>query len=322
MSVAPLTRREYLASSAALVIGFPVLTEFAVGATHTRSQQPSDLGIMPREVWATDRPPLGPLPPEEVRFLLVHHTVTRNDYTEDAVPSLLRGFYDHHTGNKGWNDIAYNFVIDRFGGIWETRAGSLAGPVAGDATGGNQGFTQLCAIIGDFTEVMPSDESIESLSLLLASLAVLYDVDTTPGAEITFTSRGSNRWPAGEEVTTASVSGHRDMSQTACPGDTFYPYVQEHLPARVHEVRQAVDATTTTSTTTTTTTTTIAPTTTAALALPPDTTGVAAPTTTGPTGAWTSNDVAVPIAGGLAGLAVAAVLAGLGAITYRRSRSG
>ncbi len=54
-----------------------------------------------------------------------------------------------HTGpDKGWPDIAYNFMVDRFGQIFEARAGSLAGPVAGSATGGNQGFSQLCCFLG------------------------------------------------------------------------------------------------------------------------------------------------------------------------------
>lgn len=317
MSIGPLTRREFLARSAALVIGAPILAERGIGVGHAPNP-PWNLDIMPRAAWATDRPPLGPLPPEEVRFLLVHHTVTRNDYAEEDVPGLLRAFYDHHTANKGWNDIAYNFIIDRFGGIWEARAGSLAGPVAGDATGGNQGFTQLCAIIGDFTEVIPSEESLESLSLLLAALAVQYDVDTTPDAEITFTSRGSNRWPEGDEVTTATVAGHRDMSKTACPGDAFYPYVREHLPGRVDELRQMVDATTTT---TEAPTTAEALTTTVTATLPPETTVRAAVSTTAPAAAGQLDDVAIPIATGLAGLAVAAAVAGLGALTYRRARS-
>ena len=296
-----LTRREFLRTSSAAVLGAPMLfgSRYPSGRVQARADPLADLDIMPRTAWATDRPPLGPLPPEDVRFLLVHHTVTHNDYVEDDVPRFLRGFYDHHTSDrKGWNDIAYNFIIDRFGQIWEARAGSLAGPVAGDATGGNQGFTQLCAIIGDFTEVMPSDESLDSLSLLLAALAIRYQIDTTPDATITFTSRGSNRWPVGDAVATATVAGHRDMSKTACPGDTFYPYVQEHLPERVHRVRQTVTPPTTTTTTTTATTTTT---------LPPAAVA-AAPDTTAPAASGSLSDPDIPLGTGLVGLAAAAAV--------------
>lgn len=96
--------------------------------------------INPRSAWAIDRPPKGPLPAEDVRFLLVHHSASQAGHTPEQAPAILRSFYDDHTSaENGWSDIAYNFLIDSGGGIWEGRSGSIAGAVAGDATGGNQG---------------------------------------------------------------------------------------------------------------------------------------------------------------------------------------
>jgi N-acetylmuramoyl-L-alanine amidase len=175
-----------------------------------------------------------------VRFLLVHHTASTNDYTGDQVVDQIRGFYHFHTGpEKGWPDVAYNFFVDRFGGIWEGRAGSLAGPVRGDATGGSQGFSQLCSLIGNFQDAPVTVEQQASLTQLLAWLAETYQVDTTPGATVSFVSRGSNRWPAGREVTARTISGHRDMSMTSCPGDLAYALVGETLPTDATAVRQA-----------------------------------------------------------------------------------
>ncbi len=251
-----ITRREFVEGSIKTLMAVPLLTGSAWAGSPLGSGSVDvydDLVILPRETWGLERPPRGPMPNEDVRFLLVHHTVTRNDYSESDVPDLIRGFFDFHTSErKGWNDIAYNFLIDRFGRIWEARAGSIAGPTAGDATGGNQGFTQLCAIIGDFTDSMPSQESLDALIRLLSWLADRYGIDTTAEAHVTFSSRGSNRWPAGTEVTTATIGGHRDMSPTACPGDTFYPYVREQLQAAVEHVRkmqQTAAVSTSTSTT-------------------------------------------------------------------------
>lgn len=62
-----------------------------------------------------------------------------------------------------------------------------------------------------------------------AWLADRYAIDLT--ALVTFTSRGSNRWKRGAEVTTDPVAGHRDMSLTACPGDALYPLVRTQLVA-------------------------------------------------------------------------------------------
>lgn len=199
------------------------------------------LTINPRSSWAIDRPPLGPLPSEDVRFLLVHHSASQNGHTSADAPGILRGFYDYHTSpEKGWNDIAYNFLIDAGGGVWEGRSGSIAGSVAGDATGGNQGFSQLVCVIGDYNSATPTGASLQSLVSLLAWLADKHSVATNPGAEVTFVSKGSNKWPAGTSVTTRTITGHRTMSNTTCPGDNLYSYVAGSLTADVDATRSGV----------------------------------------------------------------------------------
>lgn len=189
--------------------------------------------IRPRSDWAGDRGPTGPLTEEaagDVKFLLVHHTETPNGYAADAVARQLRGMFEFHTGKeKGWPDIAYNFLVDAHGGIWEGRAGSVDGPVKGSATGGSQGFAQLCCFIGNHTSEPPTEAAQQAMSALLAWLAGRYGIDLSAGPTITFVSRGSNKWPAGATVTTDPIAGHRDMSQTECPGDACYPLVRGAL---------------------------------------------------------------------------------------------
>lgn len=208
------------------------------------------LDIQPRSNWAGEtRPPTGPLLPEAPLFLLVHHTATANG--TDPVETM-RGAYTFHTGpEKGWPDVAYNFFVDQNGVVWEGRAGSLAGPVQGSATGGNQGFSQLVCLLGDFTSVMPTAEALASLNQTLAWLADRDGIDTSPGAAVNFNSRGSNRWPEGTPVTASTISGHRDMSQTSCPGDTFYPYLITQVAAEVDAIRLGSVPTTTVAATTT-----------------------------------------------------------------------
>lgn len=195
--------------------------------------------IIPRSTWAGSSCPVrGPLPVEaagDVKVLLVHHTQQPgNGYTASQVPGLLRGMYGYHTGPvKRWPDVAYNLLVDRFGRIWEGRAGSATRPVIPSATGGTQGFSQLVCFLGDHTSFVPTPQAQASAISALAWLARRYRVDTRPGAVTSFVSRGSNRHPRGTVVRTRTIEGHRAMSLTACPGTAAYPVVRHIFPTEV-----------------------------------------------------------------------------------------
>ena len=192
---------------------------------------PAPPGIRPRSAWATNHPVRGKLAPEaDVRFLLVHHTLTPNTDTPEKIAGRIRSIYAFHTGERGWADVAYNFFVDPSGVIWEGREGSLAGPVRADATGGSQGFAQLACFVGDFTSVPPTSAAMDAMVRLLAWLAARSSLPLE--GTTTFVSRGSSRWARGVEVTTARIAAHRDMSVTECPGDALYPLVAGDLLPR------------------------------------------------------------------------------------------
>lgn len=209
----------------------------ASGRLHLGATTPPP--IVRRAEWGGDLHPKGTLPAEEVKYLLVHHTAEPgSNYQPDDVVRLLRGIYAFHTGaSKGWPDVAYNFFIDKFGRIYEGRTGSVDGPVRGSATGGNQGYSQLCCFLGDFNASPPPAPALGSMYSLLAWLGDRYGVDTSPGARVTFTSLGSNKWPAGATVDAATISAHRDMSETTCPGDACYALVRSTFPVQVSALR-------------------------------------------------------------------------------------
>ena len=266
--------------------------------------------IQPRDVWGADLQPTGPMEleaPGDVRFLLVHHSASPNGYGADRSIGYVRSFYNYHTSDaKGWPDVAYNFLVDEHGQIFEGRQGSLDSPVRGDATGGSQGYAMLACFIGDHQEVPPTVAAQSAMVALLAWLAGTYQIDPSPGATTDFISRGSNRHPAGSLVVTPTITGHRTMSHTTCPGDRAYPLVRDSFPQQVSMLLGAGSVSTpstttavaetspTTSTTTAPDVTTSAPTTaitetpateTATGSSPPESVpeSVPAPTTTEPT---------------------------------------
>ncbi len=199
-----------------------------------------DLLIYPRDTWGADLPPRYAIQPETPQFLLVHHTDSPNDYGAGGAREVIRTAYAWHTSPaKGWADVCYEFFVDHDGGVWEGRAGSLDGPVMADATGGSQGFAQLVCLVGSFKTVDPTPAMVDSLVKVLSWLGIRYGIDTYPDATTSFISRGSQIYKAGVQVTTSTVAGHRDMSDTECPGDHVYWLLNSGLRDRVNLQRFA-----------------------------------------------------------------------------------
>jgi hypothetical protein len=176
---------------------------------------------------------------QSVRLLVVHHSDTPNGYAADDVPRILRSIHRFHTTEKGWPDVAYNFFIDNYGFVWEGRLGSLDRRVVGDATGGNQGYSQLCCFVGDFKKIPPSRLAWVAAEKLLAALADTTKIDTSPTAIASFVSRGSTRLPEGDLAKLRTIEAHRTLSQTTCPGDFIGGRIESgELAAAVHARRK------------------------------------------------------------------------------------
>ncbi|MBS4751569.1 N-acetylmuramoyl-L-alanine amidase [Nocardioides sp. zg-ZUI104] len=158
----------------------------------------------------------------EVHGGFVHHTVNANDYTAAQVPSIIRGIYAYHTKTRGWSDIGYNFLIDRFGRIWEGRAGGVDRAVVGAHTQGYNNYAFAASAIGNFETAKPTSKLINAYGSLLAWKLSLHGVSAASTAQ----RIGSKTFPA--------ISGHRDAGKTACPG--------KHLYAKIPRIRQLAAA--------------------------------------------------------------------------------
>lgn len=146
----------------------------------------------------------------EVHAGFVHHTVNANNYTKEQVPSILRGIYAYHTQSLGWSDVGYNFLVDRFGRIWEGRAGGVDRPVVGAHTLGYNEYSFAMSAIGNFETAAPSDAMLRAYGQLFAWKLSLHGVSASSPRQWV----GSRWLPA--------VGGHRDVGQTACPGRYLY----------------------------------------------------------------------------------------------------
>jgi N-acetylmuramoyl-L-alanine amidase/FG-GAP-like repeat len=146
----------------------------------------------------------------EVHAGFVHHTVNANDYTRAQVPALIRSIYAYHVLVRGYSDIGYNFLVDRFGRIWEGRYGGVGRPVVGAHTKPYNDYVFAMSVIGNYETARPTDRLLRAYGRLFAWKLSLHGVDPS-----------STRQKVGSTYFKA-INGHRDASATACPGKYLY----------------------------------------------------------------------------------------------------
>jgi hypothetical protein len=155
-----------------------------------------------------------------VGFAVVHHTAGTNSYTAAQSAAIVRGIYVYHARGNGWNDIGYNFLVDRYGNVFEGRYGGLDQPVIGaHAEGFNTGSVGV-AVLGSYGSPAPPAAARRSLASLLSWRLDVAHVD--PLSSLLFTSGGNAKFAAGTPVTLRAVAGHRDTGFTTCPGAALY----------------------------------------------------------------------------------------------------
>ncbi|MBO1750949.1 N-acetylmuramoyl-L-alanine amidase [Actinotalea sp. BY-33] len=179
----------------------------------------------------------------DVRSAVVHHTASTNTYDANQVPGLLRGFMAYHTrpeasGGRGWCDIGYNFLVDKFGRIFEGRTGGVDKPVVGVHVGGFNSRTIGVSAIGNYDTAQAPAALTESISRIIAWKFSIQRISA--GTSVSMVSGGgATRFPAGTSVSLPTIFGHRDTQSTACPGR----YLYAQLPAIRSRVAAIANAT-------------------------------------------------------------------------------
>ncbi len=205
----------------------------AKGGTTSATSAPKDgLPLMPRIVtrkqWGADEslgdtcwaPRLG----RSFKAVFVHHTAGSNTYTRRESPSIVRGIYAYHTQSRGWCDIGYNFLVDRYGTVYEGRAGGIRKPVRGAHSGDYNVDSTGISLMGEFTSTAPTAAMKSALVDLVA-----WRLGTAYRSGVGHAYINGKRF--------AQISGHRDAMATACPGQVVYDW----LPTLRRKVHQRLD---------------------------------------------------------------------------------
>ncbi len=196
----------------------------ASSAAPTRTASRAQPAIVTRAGWRADESLRSKTPPEKaaVKMAFVHHTASSNLYTAEQSIGIVQGVYAYHTKSLGWRDIGYNFLIDRFGTIYEGRYGGIdQGVIGAQVYGFNTGSTGI-SVIGTYSDKAPPEAAIASLQKLLAWKLGLHGLNPQGKATMTFGGSKNDKFTVGQVVALPVISGHRDANYTACPGEALY----------------------------------------------------------------------------------------------------
>jgi len=178
--------------------------------------------IIPRLSWGADESIRrgNPKIATAIHFAVVHHTAGSNDYTAAQSAAMVRGIELYHVKGNGWDDIGYNFLVDKYGQVFEGRFGGVDRAVVGaHSLGFNDGSVGI-AMLGDYSGAPISVAAKTALEQLLAWRLDLAHID--PLSTLTWLSGGNPRFPSGVPAILRAISGHRDTNFTDCPGSSLY----------------------------------------------------------------------------------------------------
>lgn len=130
-------------------------------------------------------------------FFTLHHTQAHYPKDFDDAVIEMQFIQDFHQNGRGWNDIAYHFLIDPAGNVFEGRPINVLGSHVKNRNTGNIGIS----IMGNYHA--PAHDKFTSLTQDSLVAVGRYVKDTY-------------------SVNISSFYAHRELGNTDCPGDDLY----------------------------------------------------------------------------------------------------
>ena len=157
-----------------------------------------------------------------MQLAFVHHTVSANTYAPEDSARIVLAIAKYHRDTNGWKDIGYNFLVDRYGQVFEGREGGIDQAVVGAQAGGWNSQSTGIATIGDFDAASLPAPALAVLARLIAWKLSLHGAAISGTVALVSGGGSENLFPYGQQVSLPRVSGHRDGCRTGCPGAALY----------------------------------------------------------------------------------------------------
>ncbi len=180
--------------------------------------------IVSRAQWGADESLRGCAPSysSSIKAATIHHTAGSNTYSAAESAGVVRGIYAYHTRSLGWCDIGYNFLVDKYGTIFEGRFGGTSRAVVGAHAGGFNANTFGVSAMGNYEAAAAPAVMVDAIASVVAWKLSLADVQPFARTTLVSAGGGTSRYAAGTSVSLPTVFGHRDVGLTACPGSGLY----------------------------------------------------------------------------------------------------
>lgn len=197
--------------------------------------------IVSRAAWGADEKITSSQPQSaKLQAMYLHHTATTNDYTQSSSPAQIRAIHLYHTVTLGWGDIGYQFLVDKYGTVYEGTRGSIDGlPQGAHAYGFNYNTIAITAL-GNYSATengaKPSSAMTNRITQVLAWKSSQHGMN--PNSTVTYTSGGNSWYRAGTKVTLPTFIPHNRTSDTGCPG----PYLTKMMPTLATNAEKLIKA--------------------------------------------------------------------------------
>ena len=139
----------------------------------------------------------------EVKGLVIHWSAYPIAVGNQAEMDQCKQIQRLHQEDRGWNDVAYNFLVGDTGQIYEgrgfgNRSAAQGGNSRQEINHNNKHYVAVCWLGGSEPTHKPSDKAIESVKWLYSQV----------GGEL---------------------RPHSSFKQTSCPGDSWRQHIIEGL---------------------------------------------------------------------------------------------
>ncbi|XP_053407391.1 peptidoglycan-recognition protein SC2-like isoform X2 [Mercenaria mercenaria] len=157
-----------------------------------------DVTIVTRNEW-------GARPSKEINYMgtpvsvvFIHHTSMNECHTQDQCMEEMKKIQNFHMDDRGWDDIAYNYLIGEDGRVYEGRAWDRIGA----HTLKWNDVAVAFSFMGNYCSKLPNDKALHALKAMLA-LGV----------------------KNGKITPDYKLYGHRNVGETECPGDKLHELI-------------------------------------------------------------------------------------------------